>query len=281
MTITTIAIDDIDDRDRLRPIDPLRAQAYAASIEAEGLAQPISVRPNHDADGRYTLIDGGHRLAAFKILGWEALEISKHIVVIDIDDDEAQGRELVANLFSGMSALDRAIFLYEAKKRHDAKRGETRGRKRKDVEFKEKEIMAESAIISSERFSKEAAKKIGLAEVVIKEACRIASRLNPRAIETIRGTMVESNQNELRQLADLDGVDQFEVAKAIKSGEAKNVVQGKVAAGLEKPVSADPQGRIYANLTDLWTRADTRTRKQFMAEWGLVYAKAQKGQGEA
>jgi ParB family chromosome partitioning protein len=271
-TPTTIAIADITPSG-LRPVDPLRAQAYAASIEQRGLSQPISLRPDSAAPGKYIVIDGDHRLQAFKILGWTELESGKHIVVQEVGEDEAQGRGLDANLFSGMSALDRAIFLFEAKKRHDKKRGETRGRKRKDVEFKEKEKMADSAIIFSERFSKDAAKRVGLAEVVIKEACRIASRLNPDAIAAIRGTMVEDNQNELRQLADLDGLDQIAVAKAIQTGEAKNVLQGKVAAGLQEPEAENPQVRIAAKLTEAWTKADSTTRRAFMAEWGLAWAK--------
>jgi ParB family chromosome partitioning protein len=190
------------------------------------------------------------------------------------NDDAARDSEIFENLAdAGLTALDRAIFLNEAKHRADAKRGETRGRRRKDVEFKEKEKVAETAIISSERFSKQAAERIGMSERLVQEAVRIAKALDPQVIPQLRGTMIEDNQNELKQLAELDGGNQRKAVAAIKGGEVKTVSQARVAIGLDKPRADDPQGRIYADLLDRWNKASAKTRKQFMTDAGLVYSK--------
>ena len=77
--------------------------------------------------------------------------------------------------------LDRAIFIAERKKLYDQKRIETRGRKRKDVDFKDQENNGEVRHYFLAALSpRKPRAKIGLAERVIKEACRIAERLSTR-----------------------------------------------------------------------------------------------------
>jgi len=279
MSAQTIAISQIDASDRLRPVDPLVVEAYAAIAEqrvSDGLSpliQPIIVRPWLAGANSYKLTAGAHRLAVLQAIGREELVVGDDVIVRAEGDDNARDSEIFENLAdAGLTALDRAIFLNEAKQRFDAKRGETRGRKRKDVEFKEKEIMAESAIISSQRFTKDAARRIGLAEVVVKEAVRIAKALDPLVIPQLRGTMIEDNQNELKQLAELDGGSQRKAVAAIRGGEVRTVAQARVAIGIDKPKSKDPQADIYADLLDRWSKASNKTKRQFMADVGLVYA---------
>jgi ParB family chromosome partitioning protein len=279
MSAQTIAISQIDASDRLRPVDPLVVEAYAAIAEQrvnEGLSpliQPIIVRPWPEGANSYKLTAGAHRLAVLGAIGREELVVGDDVIVRAEGDDNARDSEIFENLAdAGLTALDRAIFLNEAKQRFDAKRGETRGRKRKDVEFKEKEKMAESAIISSLRFTKDAARRIGLAEVVVKEAVRIAKALDPLVIPQLRGTMIEDNQNELKQLAELDGGSQRKAVAAIRGGEVKTVAQARVAIGVDKPKTDDLQARIYADLLDRWSKASNKTKRQFMADVGLVYA---------
>ena len=277
MSVETILIADIDDTKRLRPLDMARVEAYAASIEDSRLIQPIVVRRNvgeYLGEKTYVLTAGGHRLAALKLLGWTELTIGDHVVIRDETAADAEYSEVIENIFQPeLNAVDRIIFLGRAKELHDAKRIETRGRKRKDTDFKDKKIMADSAIISSPRFTKEIAAKIGLAETVIKEACRIAKALDPEAISAIRGTMLEDNQVELRALAALEPEHQREIAGYIKAGTVRNVLQGKWIAGLEKEPLNDPQARILTTLLDQFEKATKQTRAQFMKAAGLAYRK--------
>ncbi len=277
MSQQTVLIADIDDTRRLRPLDMARVEAYAASIEDSRLIQPIVVRSNageYLGEHTYILTAGGHRLAAVKRLGWTELTIGDHVVIRDETPAEAEYSEVIENIFQpGLNAVDRIMFLGKAKELHDAKRIETRGRKRKDADFKDQKIMADSAIISSPRFTKEIAAKIGLAETVIKEACRIAKALDPEAIAAIRGTMIEDNQVELRALAALEPEQQREVAGFIKAGTSRNVLQAKWAAGIEREPLNDPQARILAALLDQFQKASKQTRAQFMKAAGLSYRK--------
>lgn len=275
--VDVIQIVEVDATERLRPLDQLIVDAYAAIAEErvrDGLSpliQPIVVRPSSDG---YRLTAGAHRLAALAAIGREALTVGEDVVIRAEDEGGARDSEIFENIASAeLSALDRAIFLREAKLRHVAKRGEMRGRKRKDQQFKEDKIMPETGIISSERFSKEAAARIGLSETQVKESVAIAEALAADVIPQLRGTMVERNQNELKQLVQLTHNNQRHAVAAIRSGEVRTIAQARVAIGLDKPERDDPQKRIYADLLDRWSRANKQTRASFLADIGAELVK--------
>jgi ParB family chromosome partitioning protein len=277
MSQQTIAIADIDASERLRPLDPNTVAGYAAIAEQrieEGkspLIQPIIVRPH---GGGYRLTAGGHRLAALIEIGRETLFVGLDVIVREQDEESAFEDEVFENLANaGLNALDRAIFLAEAKKVADAKRGETRGRKSKIDKLQSDKIIAESAIISSARFTKEAAARIGLSETQVKEAVRIANALDPQAVAEIRGTMIEDNIVELKQLVELSPDQQRKAAAAIKSNVAKRVAEARVVIGLDKPTADDPQARVLSQLIDLWGKASKKTRASFRKSAGLMEAK--------
>lgn len=272
-----IRIEDIDDSDRLRPVDPHHAELIAASIEQNGLQQPILVRERtrEDGEGRpYTLIVGGHRLAAMKLLEMEELVVGRHILLRDVDKLEARLIEIDENVARHeLNALDRALFLLERKRLYEEKRGLERGGDRKSAKFKEK-INSESFRIDfSERFTEDAAKRTGYSESAIQKAITLARRLDKDAIAAIRGTPLENNQNELFQLAELPESQQRDIAQHIKSGEAKSVVQAKIAAGLVKPQSVDPQARIHTALLENWEKASKQTRVAFLRAIGAEMTK--------
>lgn len=64
----------------------------AASIEARGLIQPITLKP---VDGdRYMIVAGECRFRAHRLLGRDAIEAN----IVDIDDDEMQLQAIIENL---------------------------------------------------------------------------------------------------------------------------------------------------------------------------------------
>jgi ParB-like chromosome segregation protein Spo0J len=91
----------------LIPLDAIRVPAehrglqepavegLARSIEAEGLLQPIGIRADDAAGDGYTLVFGGHRLAACRRLGRAAIEAK----VLDIDPGDADAAMHAENLF--------------------------------------------------------------------------------------------------------------------------------------------------------------------------------------
>lgn len=274
----TIRIEDIDVSKRLRPVDPHEAELIAASIEQRGLSQPVLVRKRSEDDGPglpYLLIVGGHRTAAVQLLGWKELAVDQHVRILDVDAMEARLIEIDENIARNeLNALDRALFLLERKSVYEEmRRVQSRGGDRKSAKIKEM-INSESFRIDfSERFTEDAAKRTGYSESAIQKAITLARRLDKDAIAAIRGTPLENNQNELFQLAELPESQQRDIAQHIKSGEAKSVGQAKIAAGLVKPQSVDPQARIHTALLDNWEKASKQTRVAFLRAIGAEMTK--------
>ena len=108
--ITTIPTSKIVIRDdRLRAMDESAVTALAHDIKSYGQTQPIEVRKL--GNGRFELIDGGHRAAALELLGWKAKAIVRDCTV-----DEAKMRMALANLTRAeLSMLDRARHVWRVK----------------------------------------------------------------------------------------------------------------------------------------------------------------------
>lgn len=282
MTAQTIAITAIDASERLRPLDPDTVAAYAAISEQrleEGkspLIQPIIVRPDGDF---YKLVTGGHRLAGLVEIGVQELTIGVDVIVRDQDAQAAFEDEVFENLANaGLNALDRAIFLFKAWETFHAKHGETRGRKSKIEQLQEDKKTDNLSVFSSERFTQAAAERVGMSTRYVERAKRIAQGLiKVGAVEEVRGTMLEDNQNELLQLVDIPEEHRRAAAAAIKRGEAKCVREARIAIRLDEKQVDDPQARIHAQMIDLWKRASALTRKQFMDDCDLAPAKKSEG----
>ena len=271
VNVNRIPIDRIDASDRLRPIDPAHVAFIAASIEERGLKQPIVVRPRGEG---YRLTAGGHRLAALRDLGYDELVVGPQVVIQDVDDDEARLDEIDENLARHeLNALDRALFLGMRKRVFERLHPETQhGGDRKSRKSLGEIKSPTWRLGFSARFTADVAERVGLSERTIQRACLLADALDPKAIEALRETPLRDNQRELLALAELSSERQRHIANLIRDGEAKTVAQALVSAGLEAPVSTDPQSRLYATLLDAWARADASTRKTFMAQVGLVHA---------
>lgn len=87
---------------RERPLDKERVDQLAMSLRAEGQQIPIVVKTR--AQGVYELVDGRHRIEAFKALGWQ--DISGQIR----DDLDDQG---VASVRNGVNLVRRVVAPYE------------------------------------------------------------------------------------------------------------------------------------------------------------------------
>jgi ParB family transcriptional regulator, chromosome partitioning protein len=77
-----------------RRFDTAQIAALARSIAAQGVLQPLLVRPQADAPGHYELVAGERRLRALKLLGWS--EAPVHIR--EISDEHMLEAALVENL---------------------------------------------------------------------------------------------------------------------------------------------------------------------------------------
>lgn len=274
-----ISIAKIDTSRRLRPIDPAHAEVIAASVDEVGMKQPITVRP-HPHRGEegcayeYDLVIGGHRLYGVdKFLHWESLEVGPHVVIEDLDDDQARLAEIDENLARHeLNALDRAIFLSERKRLYLAINPEAAHGKAKKSKAQEK---SQTLRLFSERFTKATAARVGLSERTVQLAIQLAEKLDPEAVAALRGTEIETNQRELIALAALDPLVQRQVASSIRQGQAKSTAKAMVSLGLSPaPPVCDPQAKLYATLLDAWTKANKVTRAQFLDAADLIYKPA-------
>ena len=267
-----VRIDQIDASGRLRPVEPDHVAFIAASVEAVGVKHPIIIRP---AGKGYKLTIGAHRLAAFKLLGWTELIVGDQVIIRDEAEADAKISEIDENLARHeLNALDRAVFLAERRRLYEEqRRGSGKGGDRKSEQFKSQSLR----IDLSPRFTEEVAERVGLSERTIQLALRIASGLDREAMQALRGTKIERNQQELLALVDLEVAQQRAAAKAIAAGEAKTVREARVSIGVDKEVANDPQGRAYAALLANWEKADAKTRRAFLKDIGAQIVKPAKG----
>jgi hypothetical protein len=129
------------------------------SIKDVGLLNPITVTP----EGK--LRAGGHRLAAFKVLGWK--KIAAHLQ--DLDDLKGELAQIDENLMRNpgtqleqAEALKRRKEIYEAL-HPETKKGGDRKSNRQSGDLKKK----------AERFTKDTAAKTGVSERKVQRSVRL------------------------------------------------------------------------------------------------------------
>jgi ParB family chromosome partitioning protein len=262
-----IPLFEIESSNRLRPVDPDWAAAIAGSIAAKGLEQPITIRRK---SAGYRLVAGGHRLAAFNILGLEELIEGEHFRLVEASDDEALLSEIDENLMRReLSAVDRAIFLAKRKEVWDLLYPQTKaGGDRKSKKSKE-EIKRTKCPFVPETFTKDAAAKTGLSDRTIRRAIELANVVPKDVIDIIRATKIADNASQLKALSREMPNNQLEIARSIASGQGKNIAQARQLLGLAAPSEVDPHVAVANKLLALWNRASPKARKIFENAIGL------------
>ncbi|WP_158673666.1 ParB N-terminal domain-containing protein, partial [Bosea sp. FBZP-16] len=174
------------------------------------------------------LVDGEHRLEAFKLLGRDTIPAR----IRTLTPEEREKHEIHANLIRNeLTALDRTIFVGRLADMFAADNADVRnGGDRKSKKWREKNQFANLANWSS--FSKEAARRTGLSTRSIDRTRELAAGLSPDVVSLIRGTKLADNQAQLQALAALDPADQLKVAREIAEGRASNLAKARVTAGM-------------------------------------------------
>lgn len=199
--------------DRARDLDPAWAEGLAGSIAAQGLMQPIVVRP---LDGRYGLVAGLHRLEAFRLMGRETIPAVLHAL---FTEDEAKLAEVMENLARNeLIALDRCHHLFELKQVWErlypqAKHGGDRGNQHTGAKSQSLALGTDAPEIFG--FARATSEKIGLSASTIKAAVKIWTTLVPTVRKRLRGTDLARKQTELKALSELPATKQVKVLDAI------------------------------------------------------------------
>lgn len=121
MKVITIAIDEIEVQERLRPVTESLVKALAANIEREGLRLPIEVRRRRG--GTWVLVAGAHRLAACRLLGHETIPALEWTGTAQ----EMRRREVMENLARNeLTQVERAQYVAAAQRAYQEENPESR-----------------------------------------------------------------------------------------------------------------------------------------------------------
>ncbi|MDQ1196503.1 ParB N-terminal domain-containing protein [Agrobacterium sp. SORGH_AS 787] len=249
--------------ERLRPIDNDYAEAIAASMSEHGQISPIMIRRTPAKKGTpFTLVAGGYRTTAAKLLGWTEIDA----IVVKADGVEAQLLEISENLYrNDLNALDRAIFVMKYRELWEEKHGKiTKGRyaaeKGNDYPiFAKGRSLAEKV---QERF--------GFGAETYKLVSRIGKNLDPQLRQAVRGTTAENDQSQLLQLAKLPPEDQIKVAKTLQvNPDVKLALSFTKPPAIVPTVAPKSQSTIYSNLIAAWDEASEETRDAFLQQIGM------------
>jgi len=255
MKIAFLNIADIDDGNRVRPINEEVVSRLAESINERGLRQPIEVA-GQIRGKKYRLVTGGHRLAAHRLLGIETIAT----VILEGSELELRRDELLENLErSELSKLERAQFLAALRRvfqelNPEAKHGGDRTKE-------------QVAMLADWYRTVAVRSKMGLR--TIERSTAIGERLSREAANTLRGTDYEDNQKELDALSRLEPDLQVRVGKALLDPEEaspKTVAQAvKVIQGHADPADISPEETQLRKLLDTWNRNDNpKARRRFL-----------------
>lgn len=255
------SLSDIHIGERLRPIDTSYVEAIAASMSERGQISPIMIRrtpAKNKGATPYTLVAGGYRSTAAKLLGWTEIDA----IVVAADQTEAQLLEISENLYRNeLNPLDRAIFVMKYRELWEEKHGKIA----QGGDQKSKPHDAGLIFSPGRELAKQVQERLGISEDKYERAVRIGRNMRPELRLAVRGTPAENDQSKLLKLAKLPADDQVKVAAALReNGDLKPVL-----SWLKGPqVAVDPQEALFKKISALLSKADEATLRRVLDHIG-------------
>ena len=243
--------------ERLRAVDSDWVEYIAGSIEVSGLLQPVVV--SRDGQGRYKLIDGAHRLASVKRLGWETIEAR----VLDMAETERRLAEVDANLVRrDLSLLDRGKFLAERRSLVASLRGSNLR------ETQDNSPVGHGVPNQDGRraFDAQTAAKLGISERYVRYLAGFHTRIAPDLVARLSPTVFAGRSNELKALCRLRPEVQRKVVELLTDQEKPcgSVRQALVALG-ERPAQPPRADLLLSAAKAAAGRLDPSGRAAFIA----------------
>lgn len=283
--IVLVAVADITAGDRLRPVDPIWADALGRIMVAEGQKTPVEVC-QLPGKGGFHLVSGGHRHAGAKLHNIAHLKAE----VVSADALERRGREISENLWrKGLDPIDRAAFLAELIEVLKAKAG-VEGVKAQAVAANARwnQVLKASADDASVTmtlaygWADQVAERVGLSRKTIYRDLELHRGLRPEIAARLRGFPICSNAAQLRALAKLGAAAQRDVCDMIVAGSARGPGDA-LAIMAQKPAPA-PDAKAWSAFVGGWSRLSAAKRRdalRHLVELGLPKGITISFEGEA
>jgi ParB-like chromosome segregation protein Spo0J len=220
MRIERILVEDVDVRNRLRPLNEQTLAALAESMQRLGQLSPILVYRLHDETLR--LVAGLHRLEAAKRLGWIEIEA----VVSPGNEIERELQEIAENLHrSELTALERDTQIGRWAELTAAKVGQL--------------DPPSGGAQPAEKGIRKVARALSLERKDVERAIKVAS-ISPEAKQVARDAGLGNNRSALLAVAK-EATPAAQVAKVRAISSAKTAPQAENQAAATNIVEATHQ----------------------------------------
>lgn len=260
-----IKVSEIDDTGRLRPIDSDAVAYIAASIAKDGLINPIDIcqLPNQKSGQPYRLVAGGHRLAAFRLLGIETIPA----FVRSNDTLGRKSREIAENFFKAeLSPIDRAAFVAELIETEKARMGiasdqDGRALNKRQTPKELKDQLDNDLCILHKSFGiqEQVANKLGLEQSQVSRMLTIY-RLPAAIVDRARALPIGTNASALRTLAKMSPSGQNLALDLLETGKARDITHAK--AIMANKIELMPENKRLNAFLGAWSRMGKREREQ-------------------
>lgn len=247
----------IDASDRLRPIDPVWAEALGGIMEVEGHRTPIEVCRMPGKAG-FKLVAGGHRHAGAKLKG-----LMLRAEIVTNDATERKLREISENLHRrDLAPLDRATFVAELVAVHKLRAGLEAAQDGRAASINarwQKALQAEAEDTNDTMsfvygWSERVAEQLGFSRRTVERDLLLIRRIPASVIDALRRAdhPVLRNAGQLRALAKLDDSAQRKVLGLLLhhdmqiAGAPFSSVSAAIAAMTDKQAPSPDAKRLSA-----------------------------------
>ncbi|MEC9247157.1 MAG: ParB N-terminal domain-containing protein [Pseudomonadota bacterium] len=252
--LTLIRLDQIDGlEDRIRVIDPAWVKLLAEEINESGLKDPVRVR---EEDGRFRLIDGARRIAAYKQLGREEIEAST-----DNSDEALKIAEIKAHMLrADLTALEHATCVATwCDIYREAQGPQKRGRK-PSAPASDGELEEMSAKLAL-NWSEAAQQALGIGRRSVFRSLKIAS-IDADLRKKVALHPVANVQRELLVLAEQSASMQAAIIDMLidEPAKAQTVSDALILLGATPAAKSEP---VYARLSERFSRLPEKEQFAF------------------
>lgn len=257
--VVRVALDQIDVGSRLRAVSETKVAGFVVMAKDVGILSPILLRK---VDDRYVLIDGAHRIEVAR----QRNEPSIAALLIECRTDEARSLEAGANLTSGMTPVQTAIFAASWKRDYYAQYPER----------------AKGLFVGNQHSKKEPSDIVSVTRMLAatfgkteRHAFRILAA--GEAITVEEGAALDASGQAV-SMEDLtvigkikDGDERARVVAMLAAGKAKSAGKARrmIAAEADGSAAIIPRSdndKAFIALMTAWDRAPMAAKKLFLAE---------------